>query len=93
MNAVAQLCAALLDGRSVDSFDVVTIPRQTVDLAIAQLNRSGLLTAEWHHVGSSKTPKQLLFKAIKRHYCAASSCPGLPYKASEIAHPCREVAR
>jgi hypothetical protein len=24
--------------------------------------------------------------------CCAKSCPGLPYRASEMAHPCREVA-
>lgn len=26
------------------------------------------------------------------HRCAVSTCPGLPYRASEFAHPCREPA-
>ena len=30
--------------------------------------------------------------APELHRCAVSTCPGLPYRASEFAHPCREPA-
>lgn len=27
----------------------------------------------------------------KLYYCCVSTCPGYPYKASDVPHPCREA--
>lgn len=48
----------------------------------------------WEAVADNEIETRRLFdelsdlEAVKLHYCCVPDCPGFPYKASEIAHPC-----